>query len=503
MKLKNYLSIVSIAALLVACGQHLNVPTNVTMENRLPSIYPDYTEVTIPANICPMNFIVQEGETEAMARLTYPGGEFIYGEGQKILIDEEQWAEMLDSAKGKEIKVEVFAKINGKWRGYQPFNIYVAEDSIDEYISYRAIQPSYVAYERLSIVQRNITNFDARDIYNNMSVSTEDVGQCINCHSYKNFKTDNMLFHMRQGLGGTMIVTNGELRKVDLKTDETLSAGVYPAWHPTHNLIAFSTNKTGQSFHTKDLNKIEVQDTESDLILYDVDKNEVSIISELDDELEVFPTWSPDGKKLYFCSAHFEYENDSIEKSAEMIQRYKEVKYSLYSVDFNPDTKEFSNVQMVYDAASDSINQSVTLPRVSPDGRYLLFAQAEFGCFHVWHADADIYMMDLQTQEVQKLDAVNSPRSESYPTWSSNGRWIMVDSRRDDGNYTRPYIAYFDKQGKTHKAFLLPQQDPNFYTFYLRSFNRPEFMIEPVKVSPREFAAKAKEEAIPAKYAAQ
>ena len=156
---------------------------------------------------------------------------------------------------------------------------------------------------------------------------------------------------------------------------------------------------------------------------------------------------------------------------------------------------------MSYDAASDSINQSVTLPRVSPDGRYLLFAQAEFGCFHVWHADADIYMMDLKTRKVQKLDAVNSDCSESYPSWSSNGRWIMVDSRRDDGNYTRPYIAYFDKKGKAHKAFMLPQQDPNFYTFYLRSFNRPEFMIEPVKITPQEFAAKAKENAIPAKYA--
>lgn len=503
MKLRNILPIAIFATLLAACGQHLTVPSNVQMESRLPKIYPDYTEVTIPANICPMNFIVQEGESEAVARLTFPGGEYIYGEGQKILIDEEQWEEMLDSAKGQEIKVEVFAKIGDTWKGYQPFNFYVAEDSIDEYISYRAIQPSYVAYEKLSINQRNLTNFDVREIYNNMSVSNEEVGQCINCHSYKNFKTDNMLFHMRQGFGGTMLVTNGQLKKIDLKTEETLSAGVYPAWHPTHNLIAFSTNKTGQSFHTKDLNKIEVQDTESDLILYDVDKNEVSIISELDDELEVFPTWSPDGKKLYFCSAHFEYYNDSIEKSAEMIQRYKEVKYSLYSVDFNPDTKEFDNVQMVYDAASDSINQSVTLPRVSPDGRYLLFAQAAFGCFHVWHADADIYMMDLQTKEVQKLDAVNSDRSESYPTWSSNGRWIMVDSRRDDGNYTRPYIAYFDKNGKAHKAFLLPQQDPNFYTFYLRSFNRPEFMIEPVKITPREFAAKAKEDAIPAKYAAQ
>ena len=48
---------------------------------------------------------------------------------------------------------------------------------------------------------------------------------------------------------------------------------------------------------------------------------------------------------------------------------------------------------------------------------------------------------------------------------------------------------------------MLPQKDPNFYTFYLRSFNRPEFMIEPVTISPQEFATKAKEDAIPAKYA--
>ena len=407
---------------------------------------------------------------------------------------------MLKAAKGKSMQVEVFAKEGERWKAYKPFNIYVAKDSIDSYISYRVIQPSYVAYEKLSINQRNLTNFDEKEIYNNMSVSTEKTGQCINCHSYQNFKTDNMLFHMRQGYGGTMLVVNGELHKIDLKTEQTLSAGVYPAWHPTKRLIAFSTNSTGQSFHTKDLNKIEVQDTESDLILYDIDKNEVSIISELEDELEVFPTWSPDGKKLYFCSAHFEYKNDSIAHETEMIQRYKEVKYDLYCADFNPDTKEFSNVEMIYNA-SDSLGQSVTLPRISPDGKYLLFAQAEYGCFHVWHADADIYMMDLKTREVQRLDAVNSPRSESYPTWSSNGRWIMVDSRRDDGNYTRPHLAYFDRQGKAHKAFAVPQKDPNFYTFFLRSYNRPEFMVEPVGITPQEFAKKAKEEAVKAKYA--
>lgn len=485
------------ATLLLACGQP-SVPSEAQMENRLPKIYPDYTDITIPANICPINFAVQEEGDAAVARLTWDGGEFVCGDNKKIQIEEEEWHEILKAAKGKEIKVEVFSKAADKWKGYKTFSIFVAEDSIDEYISYRAIQPSYVAYEKLSINQRNLTNFDVREIYNNMSVSTETTGQCINCHSYKNYRTDNMLFHMRQGYGGTMLVTNGELKKVDLKTDQTISAGVYPAWHPTANLIAFSTNKTGQSFHTKNLNKIEVQDTESDLILYDVDRNEVSTIVAAPDELEVFPTWSPDGKTLYFCSAHFEYQNDSIEKSAEMIQRYKEVKYNLYALDFDPATKKFSNQRTIY--AADSLGQSVTLPRVSPDGRYLLFAQAEYGCFHVWHNDADIYLLDLKTMQVQKLDAVNSPRSESYPTWSSNGRWIMVNSRRDDGNYTRPCIAYFDKKGKAHKAFTLPQKDPYFYTFYLRSFNRPEFMVEPVTISPRQFTAKAKEDAIPAKY---
>lgn len=499
MKLRNIISALIFAAIFTACD-HPAVPTNAQKADRLPAITPDFTEVTIPSNICPLNFAVQEGATDVVARISYPGGEMTFGDGTKVIIEENDWKDMIHKAKGKSLNVEVYAKVNGSWTVFNPFNIYIAPDTIDSYISYRVIQPSYVAYEKLSINQRNLTNFDEREIYNNMAVSTEDKGQCINCHSYQNFKTDNMLFHMRQAYGGTMIVTGGQLKKIDLKTEETISAGVYPAWHPTKNLIAFSTNKTGQSFHTKDLNKIEVQDTESDLILYDVDKNEVSIISELEDELEVFPTWSPDGKKLYFCSAKFEYHNDSIAMESEMIQRYKEVKYNICSADFNPDTKEFSNIHVIYNAA-DSLGKSATLPRVSPDGRHMLFAQAEYGCFHVWHNDADIYMLDLKTLKAQPVDNVNSNRSESYPTWSSNGRWIMVDSRRQDGNYTRPYIAYYDRQGKVHKAFAVPQKDPNFYTFYLRCFNRPEFMVEPVKVSTQEFVKKAKEDAVPAKYA--
>jgi hypothetical protein len=444
-----------------------------------------------------LNFYVDENKDNSVARFTIDGKEFTYGDGNKILIDEDEWKEMLNASKGKSIKVEIFSESGGEWTGYKPFEIHVAEDEIDTYMSYRIIQPSYVAYEDLSIRQRNITNFDEKDIYNNMLISNEITGQCINCHSYQNYSTQNMQFHMRQGQGGTMIVNDGVAKKVNLKTDFTLSAGVYPSWHPSLNLIAYSTNLTGQGFHTKSKAKIDVQDTRSDLILYNIDKNEVSNISAIKNELEVFPWWAPDGKTLYFCSAHFEYK-DTTSEETEMIERYNEVKHNIYRKSFDEKTMTFGETELVYNAEKDSM--SATFPRISPDGRYLLFALGNHGCFHVWHPEADLYLTDLTTMNTRKLENINSHQSESYHSWSSNGRWIVVGSRRDDGNYTRPYIAYFDKEGKVHKPFILPQEDPYFYQHFMRSFNIPEFMKEPVEITPQEFASVAKTEAINAQF---
>jgi Tol biopolymer transport system component len=499
MRLRFFTLYTSLLTLLLLCAcSHPSVPSDYTQENRLPHIMPDYTDVVIPANLCPTNFSVKEGTREVVARLTAGGASYTYGDDNNIIIDQDEWAELRDAARGSSIKVEVFAKLADGWKAYKPFSIHVAEEEIDPYISYRNIQPSYVAYEKLAIRQRNLTNYDESDIYNNLGVQTEAQGQCINCHSYQNYHTGHMLFHMRQGYGGTMIVNGGQLKKVDLKTDSTISAGVYPAWHPTLNVIAFSTNSTGQSFHTKDLAKIEVQDTKSDLILYDVDTDEVFNVANDSTELEVFPIWTPDGNTLYFCSAHFEYHNDSLAKETEMIQRYKEVKYSLYRKSFDQQTRRFGPTELVYDAAAEG--KSATLPRFSPDGRYMVFARGNFGCFHVWHPEADIYIMDIKTGQMRKLENINSGQSESYPTFSSNGRWIMTASRRDDGNYTRPYIAYFDKQGKCHKPFEVPQRDPNFYTFFLRSYNRPEFMVEPVRVALKDLVSMAKTDAKKVKY---
>ena len=108
--------------------------------------------------------------------------------------------------------------------------------------------------------------------------------------------------------------------------------------------------------------------------------------------------------------------------------------------------------------------------------------------------------MDLKSGNVRKLENVNSSEAESYHSWSSNGRWIIFGTRRDEGNFTRPYIAYFDKNGKGYKAFEVPQKDPEFYQTCTYSYNIPEFMVEPVKISPQKFADTAKRDAIKAVF---
>ena len=484
-----YILFLAIASLLMAsCVNHPNVPSSSKDAKCLPDIFPDYCDVTVPYNIAPLNFMLPKDQyEECVARLTTPDGkQQTYGEGVKVQIPESEWHDMLNASKGKSIKVEVWGKKNDEWLSFKAFEIKVAEEPIDEYVSYRLIEPSYVAWTFMEIAQRNLTSFEESQIFNN-EITCNDIkkGQCVNCHSYQNYKTDNMLFHVRLANGGTVIVNDGKVSKVDLKRDYTISSGVYPSWHPTAKLIAFSTDLTRQAFHTAHPNKIEVYDLESDLILYDIEKDSVIVVSDDPDLLEIYPTWSPDGKYLYYGKS-VPLPEDMKGKDIRII--YPKIQYNLYRRSFDLATHGFGEEELVYDAAA--VNKSATLPRISPDGKYLLFALGQYGCFHSRHHDADIVCMplDQETPSFLDLSKLNSKKySDSYPSWSSNGHWIMLASRRDDDNYSRIYFAYF-KNGKVGKAFLLPQEDPEHNTFLLKSYNRPEFMVEPVKISVDEFS---------------
>lgn len=473
----------------MSCGNtEATIPTNAESVSEVAQIYPDYRDIVIPPNIAPLNVQVKSKGDAFVGSIEGGGKQIIAAtdEDGVLQFDSLEWKELINAARGKDLNVTLYAEREGKWVKFPSYKITVANEGIDRYLSYRLIEPSYELYRQMGLYQRDLESFNVQTIYENNRTYDKDNNHCVNCHNYQNYSTKYMLFHRRAKGGGTIFIENGKIEKRTIKSDSILAGATYPTWYPTRNWVVFSSNQTGQSFHIRNHQKIEVVDYGSDLIFYDVDKEEVKSIMRTDTDLETFPCWAPDGKKLYYTSAHvpeFEGKNDSIRRDL-IINLYDKVHYNVMSMTFDPITRTFGTPQVEVDCAAQGKSAAVT--RVSPDGRYLLFSLADYGQFHIWHTSADLYVKDLQTGQVYPLTEANSKQADSYHGWSSNGRWIFMASSRDDGSFSRVYMAYFDKQGKAHKAFLLPQLNPIQNILLPKSYNVPELTKDAVSVSAKE-----------------
>ena len=483
MKLLHY--ILPAALLLSACASEGTLPQSFSETKDSLQLFPDYRDIVIPPNIAPLNVQVKNPGSAYAASITGKKGQIIVNANEegKLQIDTTEWRQLLSENKGGELRVAIYAEQEAGWVKFPEYAITVAQEEIDPYLSYRLIEPSYELYRQLGIYQRNLTNFTEKPIYENNRTYDADNNHCVNCHNYQNYSTEHMLFHVRANHGGTIFIDNGKARKMNMKCDSVLSNCVYPSWHPKKNWVVFSSNLTGQAFHTIDKQKIEVLDYGSDLVFFDADNGTLTNIIKGKEAMETFPNWAPDGSRVYYCSAATPFLTDlpdSVHSDA-LLARYDSIRYNLMSIPFDEQTRTFGEpvVEVKCDSAS-----SITLPRVSPDGRYVLFTMGDFGQFHIWHKSSDLYVKDLQTGAVRSLSAANSADVDSYHTWSSNGRWIVFSSRRDDGSYTRPYIAYFDKDGRDHKAFLLPQEDPEHNLYLMKSYNVPELTRDAVRTTP-------------------
>lgn len=494
MKLIKISLLPAIALLLAACGGPKVPVGNVAAADGPPAITPDYTGITIPPNIAPMNFEIDLPGEEFIARVSGSDGKSVVADGKTVQWDMKPWHELLEASKGSDIQYEIYVKNDGVWKLYK-FSNHVAEEPIDTHLSYRLIEPSFVQYSGMTINMRDLTSFDEEIVYSTPTPCDERRGQCINCHVPRNQYNDHSSqFHIRNTKGGTMVMAGDSVRKVNLKTGNTISAGVYPAWHPTLNLIAYSTNDTKQKVFSSGEQKIEVYDAKSDLILYDMKTHEVSYIAGDTLLLETFPGWAPDGRKIYYSVARYP---EGVTPD-QVPMHYKSMHYDIVSRDFDLASRRFSEPDTVVYASADG--KSALLPRISPDGKYLLYCFAPFGTFHIWHKDSDLYLMDLQSGETRPLSNANSDDTDSYHSWSSNSRWIVFSSRRDDGSYTRPYIAYISKDGNDSKAFVVPQESPAYYRELMKSYNVPEFFNDPLAVKRHDLIREIDKDPIPAKF---
>jgi hypothetical protein len=469
---------------LIACSCTDGLPEKFSETDRLPAIFPDYKELILPPNIAPLNFIIKEPGEEFAVRISSKNGDGIQisGSNPAIQIDGPDWDKLLTGNAGEELNVEVFCKTGDNWTKYKTIKHLIAKDKIDSYLSYRLINSAYVMWFEMGLYQRNLENFDEDVIIQNKSVS----GGCINCHSLSKNNPEKFMFHIRADFPGTVIYNNGKLGKIETKTDFTLASASYGAWNPNGRHIAFSVNKINQNFYVFKDQSNEVSDKYSDLVVYDTESNILTTSPEVSTRSrENLPEWSADGKTIYYISAP-EATNDS----TRMI-----TKYSLMRIGYDPEKNRWGMPDTLISA--NLTGKSITFPKCSPDGRYLVFCMTDYGYFTIHHKKSDLCILDLKTGEYRVADELNSNETESYHSWSTNGRWIIFSSRRLDAVHTRTYIAYFDENGKFGKPFVLPQKDPDFYNNYLLNFNRPELMTGKITVSPQKIRDVAREEAIP------
>ena len=457
-----------------ACQSHLQISGE---SDRKVEIYPDYRGVTIPCNIAPMNFCVTQQGDYALIVEDRSSKIEVRGKDGWFDLPAKSWRTMLEQNRGASITFTILSKDAGAWLATPSFEMHVADEAIDSYLAYRLLVPGE-QWLQMGIYQRDLTTFDQSPIYENHLTNYN----CVNCHTFHSRNPEKMLFHMRaKEANGTALIEKGRVRKVNTKTDEMLSNLVYSYWHPEGRYVVASTNNIYQSYFYHSADRMEVYDTASDVVVWDTEQGVIvgnkTIASP--QHMETFPTFSVDGRRLYYCVA------DNVENIEHNIDK---LHYSLCAVDFDPATGRVGEkVDTLFNAHADG--RSISMPRISPDGKQMVVNIMKWGNFSTYHSDSDLYKLDLATGELQAIDAINSSESEGSHSWSSNSRWMVFSSRREDGLFTQPHFTYVDGEGVFHKPFVLPQRNPlKFYRDNIYAFNLPEFITGKVEVKPRDIA---------------
>jgi len=416
--------------------------------------------VTVPRNIAPLNFYYTAPEASRFVTTFTAGGETVTFRGREVAWKLKAWKRMLALASGSDIAVRSSYR-SGSGRETLEWTVHVSADAIDPYLTYRLIEPGFEVWDDLEIIERNLENFDEKAI----SDWRHTKNKCMNCHIHAQGRGDLSLFYIRGEGGGAILNRNGTLRKLTLKTPEMISGTVYGEIHPSGRFGVFSTNIIIPGMHAFGNRRMEVFDTASDLCVADFDENRMLIFPETarEDVFETFPVFSPDGQYVYYCAA----------PARPLPAQLESVRYSLVRVPFDPSSGTLGGPADTLWSASRH-GRSVCHPKVSPDGRWLLYTVADYGTFPINHRECDLEMMDLRTGETVPIDAVKADKSDTYHSWSSDSRWFVFASKRGDGMFGRPWFSHISEDGEVAKPFLLPQKDPHFYDKMLRSFNVPD-----------------------------
>lgn len=479
----------------------------VQLRDTFAPIIPDYADsIVIPANIAPLNFcfsdtfrakkaIVRISAFDSLQNLckTYDFKIKRIG-GTDMSLG--KWRKLMAAANGGYLLARIFVETEQGALQYKDLHWFVSPDKIDRYLLYRVSQYEEGQHGDVFSTQRDLESFKNRYIGHNRLLDYDNPGQrsCMNCHDCLNNDSHKMVFHVRGVHKGTILMRGDTLMKIAVPDNYNLRF-TYPAWHPSGKIVAFSTNLPASVHYASSTHKIiYTLDTLGSIVLLDVENMRLFSCPELTDTAydQVFPTWSPDGKRLYFCRSPRKDYNvfpfpQYIDSSLSMRQnRTEQIWDDLMQMDFDPQTKVFSGLRCTYPFSQ--MQKSATMPKVSRDGRYLLLSLLKTSTFPLQNL-GDFYRLDLQADTLQpvEVDNLNTPGSEKGHSFSSSGRWMVFSSSRRTLAIPETYITHFNPENGTFsKPFLVPQKKGDFYRTNLQGFVFPMLSTTQVFYTPRQ-----------------
>lgn len=176
-------------------------------------------------------------------------------------------------------------------------------------------------------------------------------------------------------------------------------------------------------------------------------------------------TWSPDGKYLVFARADARDSYGPGSQQAEYANdpREHQIQYDLYRIPFNDG--QGGVAEPIAGASANGMSNS--FPKISPDGRWLVFVKARNGL--LMRPDSELWIVPVEGGTARRM-AANTARMNSWHSFSPNGRWLVFSSK-SRSPYTQMFLTHIDEDGQDSPAILVENS-----TAANRAVNIPEFV---------------------------
>ncbi len=330
-----------------------------------------------------------------------------------------------------------------------------------------------------------LINWRLRDVSRDDSrLMLTDMPTCANCHSFSNDgSTMGMDIDGPQGDRGAYAVVPVK-QKVTIdyrnvitwnafqgKPKDFMTIGFLSRVSPDGQHVASTVNEQlyVQNFWNYKFNQV-FYPTRGILAIYSRATGAIDALPGADDPAYVHcdPVWTPDGRTIVFARAAARDAYVKGQPDAKFAGDPNEtpIQYDLHRIPFNDGRGGLAEPI----AGASANGTSNNFPKVTPDGRWIVFVRCRNG--QLMRPDSRLWIVPAGGGEAREMRC-NLPLMNSWHSFSPNGRW-MVFSSKSNRPYTQMFLTHLEENGEDSPAILIENS-----TADNRAVNLPEFVNVP------------------------